>query len=71
MEIVMPRAPDPRVLAVIQHCLNQGVYSTATQLALVSCFTLVFQSEDWWQAMLEDDPEIAALVTVANRRTLH
>jgi hypothetical protein len=66
-----PAQPDPRVLAVISHALSHGVYSIPTQLALIRCFAGVFGETEWWQAMLHDEPEIAALVVAATSRTLH
>lgn len=66
-----PVQPDPRVLAMIHIALDNGVYSPATQIALVQCFTAVFGQTKWWAQMLDDEPEIAALVKLAAIRTLH
>jgi hypothetical protein len=67
----LPAQPDPRVLAMISRALDHSIYSPATQLAIVQCFSAVFGATEWWGAMLEDDPEIAAIVRIANTRTMH
>lgn len=58
-------------MALIGHALDNGVYSPQTQLALVQCFSVVFGQTRWWREMLDDDPEIAALVQIATKQTMH
>lgn len=66
-----PPQPDPRVLALIGHALDNGIYTPAVQIALVQCFEAVFGCTQWWRDMLDGDPHIAEIVRIANQRTLH
>jgi hypothetical protein len=63
--------PDPRVLSIINHALDEGTYEPATQMMLVRCFANVFGDEDWWRQMLRNNPSIAAVVRLATSHTLH
>lgn len=66
-----PVQPDPRILAMISHALDHGIYTPGVNLALVQCFYHVFGDTEWWRDMLDNEPAIAALVHVATTRTLH
>lgn len=66
-----PAQPDPRVLMMISHALDNGVYSPQVQIGLVQCFAAAFGEQPWWREMLDNDPAIAALVRIATHRVVH
>jgi hypothetical protein len=63
--------PDPRVITIINHALDEGIYEPATQVMLVRCFSSVFGDTEWWQQMCINNPGVAAMVKLAITHTLH